>query len=67
MKTLFFTLKIFYYKNRISFKENIFFLEGYFMEKRVLFPMEEKKNISASINAYNTAINFQHKIQDYFN
>lgn len=30
-------------KNKTSFKDNIFFLECYFMEKRVLFPMEEKK------------------------
>lgn len=65
VKTIFLPFaNIFITKIKLFLKKTSLFLKGDLWRKG---PMEKKKNISASLNSYNTAINFQHKIQDYLN
>lgn len=66
-KTVFFTFEnIFATKIKLFLKTTYFFMKAVLWKKGT-FPMEKKKNVSASLNIYNTVINFQHKIQVYLN
>lgn len=66
IKTVFFTFKNILLKIKFPLK-TYFSINAILWKKGHCFPLRKRKNISPLIDVHNTAVNFQYKIQDYFN